>query len=173
MWLPTLCMSVCYLPPPPIHVVLKTMCLHLPCSSHRSVYIGHLLLSTIDIKFYKTTFHGPKNMFMYVFSFLYTTFFSESAVDVEHYIHDKSIRRRLILLSLSNSKFGMSVCPGLASILLRNVHTTSLFQFLCVYVCSSMYLCLSQGGCKANERLFFVCALAIECAVHVHTHIPG
>ena len=44
----------------------------------------------------------------------FTTFFhafSESAVDVEHYIHDKSIRRRLILLSLSNSKFGMSRLP--------------------------------------------------------------
>ena len=109
-------------------------------------------------------------MFMYVFNFLYTILyvFSESAVDVEHYIHDKSIRRRLILLSLSNSKFGMSGRSGLASILLRNVHTTSLFQFFCIYLCVCVLLIFVSGWMQGQ---CFVCALAIECAVH--THIPG
>ena len=166
MWLPTLCMSVCNLPPPPIHVVLKTMCLHLPCSSHdrsvTSVYTGHELLSTLDIKFYKITkqlFPWPKEILTTCLCMFSTSYiqlfhvFSESAVDVEHYIHDKSIRRRLILLSLSNSKFGMSQSGF--HIITQCTHNIiiSIFLYLSVCMCVA-YVCLKVDA----EPMFCLCA---------------
>ena len=63
---------------------------------------------------------------MHCFSCVFLSLSRPMEVDIEHYIHDKSFHRRLILLSLSNSKIG------------RSVELPASYSFLrvgCVYVC--------------------------------------